>query len=301
MSLGVVSQQQWVQCTSQLLLKSWPAPGEEAEMSEQLKPVALPLVGHICQLPSSHGTPDLSLLIPESCQMPEALCFPCLHWKNLFVSWLSSTALCACVSPCTPHRQQQHPGVTEPAVPLPAGNWPWMSDSAVLPSYTSFYLLPWVPERGDQQPCRSRVSPAAGPRSSVGVSRLSCSRERGWRVQGPVCHSLSLQAKVGHGWQMWHSSSAFCSCPGLCTAFQGSTVKKTAQHRGRWQCRVRHPPAQQPVVVYWLYNRSPSDNCCRVASRGTPAPLPHLQGYPSPAPPEPAPAAEAAPQALLSA
>lgn len=83
-----------------------------------------------------------------------------------------------------------------------------MSDSAVLPSCTSFYLLPWVPECGDQQPCRSRVSSAAGQRSSVGVSQLMCSRERGWRVQGPVCPQPLL---TGQSWP-WMAAVAQSEC-----------------------------------------------------------------------------------------
>lgn len=60
----------------------------------------------------------------------------------------------------------------------------------------------------------------------------------------------------------------------------------SSEHCGRRQCRLWHLPAQQLLVVYWVpqpFRQLLQDG---------------LQGYHSPAPPELAPAAEAATRAL---
>lgn len=258
-------------------------------MSEQLRHVALPLVGHICQRSSSHGTPDLSLLISESCQMavPESLC---LHWSNLFVSRaVQPSPVFVPASVHTPTVSRSIPGSPEPALPLPAGELPQMSDSALLNSYTSFYLLPWDPRAWGSAGMESPLLLLPEEfRRCEPAHRLQEERLEGRGAHLPTLSpyrpKLSLRMAAV-------AQSEFLL---LLSLWRELCQEGSSEHCGR----ARHLPAQQPLV-FWPYDHSPSDNCCRMASRATTAPFPPLQGYHSLASPEPAPAAEAAAQALL--
>lgn len=204
----------------------------------------------------------------------------------------------------TPTDSRSILGPPEPAVSLPAGELPWMSDSALLTPYTSFYLLPWDPRAWGPAALQEWSLPCCCccQSSSVGVSWLTWSRKRGWKVQGPICPHLSLQAKVvpmdGSCGPVWVPSAPV----------QGSEQPfKRALSRGQlralWKTELLSMVASSSaascgVLAVWP---QPFRKLLQDGLRGTTASQPPLQRYQSLAPSEPAPAAGTAAQALLSA
>ncbi|NXE80268.1 LYSC1 protein, partial [Cochlearius cochlearius] len=67
-------------------------------------------------------------------------------------------------------------------------------------------------------------------------------------------------------WQLWHSRSAFCPCPGLCMAFYESTFNTAAQSieaDGSADYGISQISSQ-----HWCTDdRSPSDNRCGMSCR----------------------------------
>lgn len=201
------------------------------------------------------------------------------------------------------------PGSPEPALPLPDGELAlqvWLC----FPAFSHLTLpLPW----GSQSVGTSSPAGIASPLlllarvQWVWASSCAPGREAG-RYRGYSLTIFGVQSRLPTpspyrpNLPPWMATVAQSECLLLPSrALHGllgqQCQEDSSEHCGRWQCWLQHLAAQKQVVVHW--QAQPFRNCCRMACRGTTAPLPHLQGYHSPAPPEPAPAAEAAARTLL--
>lgn len=137
--------------------------------------------------------------------------------------------LCTCVPPCA---ARQTAGASRGHQSQPChsllGSWPCLTLLAAFLHLALPFAL-GIPARGEQQPCRNRVSPAAaGQRSRCEPAHVLQEERLGGTGAiaspalgfSPLCpHPLLTCHPCPHGWQLWHSLNAFCSCPGLCTAF----------------------------------------------------------------------------------
>lgn len=105
--------------------------------------------------------------------------------------------------------------------------------------------------------------------------------------QSPVCpQPFLLSCCSPHWWQLWHSLSAFCPCPGLCMV----TFNTAAQSIKDDYSSADYGISQIGSQLWCTNDSSHSDNRYRMTHRGK---------NHSTAPPEPAPGVTAAAQTLL--
>lgn len=87
--------------------------------------------------------------------------------------------------------------------------------------------------------------------------------------QSPVCPQPFLPGCCHpHRWQLWHSLSAFCPCPGLGVTFYESTFNTPTQSI-KVDGSADYGIFQISGQLWCTDNCSPSDNRCRMACRGT--------------------------------
>ncbi|GAB0184838.1 lysozyme C [Grus japonensis] len=139
----------------------------------------------------------------------------------------------------------------------------------------------------------ARVLQEEGLDGYGGYSLANC------EFQSPVCPQPFLTSFCHpHGWQLWHSLSAFCPCPGLCMAFYVSTFNTAAQSI-KADGSADYGIFQISSQLWCTDDRSPSDNGCRVACRGTTAPLLQSQPQQRRQQPEPSHSAQLHPLATM--